>query len=194
MPFRLTRQLTDIMSPVGVNGIFRHCMIYAMSSLRKKRNILLDFCEVFINDPLLDWIKSNKDRQQTTLLFGSSSGQTEQSLHEENESTMWSMISEGRNIDLKDIQNPQGKIDVVKLKLIGMKSSKVMLEELAQSKHAKAQYYNNLKEVVVGMTDRYRSQLKTDFLTVIQQVDCLIDHCTDPNILGRTWIGWSPFI
>jgi len=22
----------------------------------------------------------------------------------------------------------------------------------------------------------------------------LIDHSRDPNILGRTWIGWSPYI
>jgi len=32
------------------------------------------------------------------------------------------------------------------------------------------------------------------FLTVEEQVDCLVDMATDDNILGRTWVGWSPWI
>ena len=28
---------------------------------------------------------------------------------------------------------------------------------------------------------------------VEEQVDCLIDHATDSNILGRTWVGWEPW-
>jgi len=31
-------------------------------------------------------------------------------------------------------------------------------------------------------------------LTVDQQLDCLIDLATDPNILGRLWIGWEPWM
>jgi len=27
-----------------------------------------------------------------------------------------------------------------------------------------------------------------------EQVDCLIEMARDPNILGRTWIGWSPYV
>ena len=26
------------------------------------------------------------------------------------------------------------------------------------------------------------------------QVDCLVDLATDPNVLGRTWEGWAPFV
>lgn len=26
------------------------------------------------------------------------------------------------------------------------------------------------------------------------QVNCLIDQATDPNILGRTWGGWEPWM
>ena len=29
---------------------------------------------------------------------------------------------------------------------------------------------------------------------VEEQVDCLIDHATDPNILGRTYVGWEPWV
>jgi len=31
-------------------------------------------------------------------------------------------------------------------------------------------------------------------LTVDQQVDCLVDLATDPNVLGRFWVGWEPWM
>ena len=46
MPFRLTRVFEGLTRPVGLNGIFRHSMIHALTSIRKKRYLLLDFCEV----------------------------------------------------------------------------------------------------------------------------------------------------
>lgn len=33
-----------------------------MTAFRKKRHILLDFCEVFINDPLIEQIKIGKTK------------------------------------------------------------------------------------------------------------------------------------
>lgn len=53
------------MNPVGINGLFRHSMISAMTALKKKRHLLLDFCEVFINDPILDWQKLSKNKRFT---------------------------------------------------------------------------------------------------------------------------------
>lgn len=38
-------------------------MVSSMAALKKKRNILLEFCEVFINDPLVDWVKLTKDKK-----------------------------------------------------------------------------------------------------------------------------------
>jgi len=29
---------------------------------------------------------------------------------------------------------------------------------------------------------------------VAEQVDVLIEQATDPNILGRTWQGWAPWL
>jgi DNA-dependent protein kinase catalytic subunit len=31
-------------------------------------------------------------------------------------------------------------------------------------------------------------------LSVEEQVQCIIEQSTDLNILGRTWLGWQPFI
>jgi len=57
VPFRLTHVFRELMSPVGVDGPFRHSMIAAMVALRRKRHLIFDFCEIFIEDPLLDWEK-----------------------------------------------------------------------------------------------------------------------------------------
>lgn len=42
--------------------------------------------------------------------------------------------------------------------------------------------------------DNIRSQLPDKGLSVEQQVAALIDQATDPNILGRTYAGWEPWM
>lgn len=39
-----------------------------------------------------------------------------------------------------------------------------------------------------------RARLGEKELSVEEQVDCLIDQATDPNILGRTYVGWEPWM
>jgi len=60
MPFRLTRIFESLLEPVGTNGIFRYSMIYALTALRNKKNLLLTCCDVFIKDPLIEWIRLAK--------------------------------------------------------------------------------------------------------------------------------------
>ena len=31
-------------------------------------------------------------------------------------------------------------------------------------------------------------------LYLVAQVECLVELATDPNILGRAWTGWAPYI
>jgi DNA-dependent protein kinase catalytic subunit len=62
MPFRLTKVFQGLTKPVGLNGIFRHSMVAALSCLKAKRHVLMDFCEIFINDPLLDMLKIARDK------------------------------------------------------------------------------------------------------------------------------------
>jgi len=42
--------------------------------------------------------------------------------------------------------------------------------------------------------DNVRATLPSSGLTVDQQADCLVDLATDPNILGRFWAGWEPWM
>ena len=43
-------------------------------------------------------------------------------------------------------------------------------------------------------TSSIRARLPASGLTVSQQVDCLLDLATDANILGRSWVGWEPWM
>lgn len=42
--------------------------------------------------------------------------------------------------------------------------------------------------------ENIRAQLPHTDLNEEDQVAALIDQATDPNILGRTWAGWEPWV
>lgn len=39
-------------------------MVHAMTALRRRGSLILDTCEIFVKEPLLDWVKDAKQRQQ----------------------------------------------------------------------------------------------------------------------------------
>ena len=39
-----------------------------------------------------------------------------------------------------------------------------------------------------------RAKLPAAGLPVEKQVDCLLDQAMDPNVLGRVWVGWEPWM
>ena len=57
-PIRLTRQLIELMSPIGTAGLFRATMIQTMNILRENSDLLLSTMDVFIKEPLLEWTVS----------------------------------------------------------------------------------------------------------------------------------------
>jgi DNA-dependent protein kinase catalytic subunit len=58
IPIRLTRQLTQLMSPIGTAGLFRATMIQTMNALRENSDLLLSTMDVFIKEPLMEWMVS----------------------------------------------------------------------------------------------------------------------------------------
>ncbi|OMJ94285.1 hypothetical protein SteCoe_2629 [Stentor coeruleus] len=160
MPFRMTRQFLSLMSPEGPQGELRQSMIICLKALRKHKNIILDCCEVFRNEPLLEWIKPLK--------------------------TSYNVSEEFADI-------PSFKLEVVKKKLTGINSALIMLEELEKTIHNNSNIQDRIAEAVLGPKDSLRNN-NSNVLSVDLQVDILLEHATDPNILGRTWIGWSPTV
>ncbi|CAD8069351.1 unnamed protein product [Paramecium sonneborni] len=196
MPFRLTQVFEGLAKPIGLGGLYKSQFVKVMSAFRKKRHILLDFCEVFINDPLIEQIKIGKNKGMSDEFRQRLEEQSkiEEQIYNKTGDSM-SMISLDQQ-RIKETWYPRKKIDIVHKKLIGVHCSLILLEEFDESRHQSARYADNLRKAIQGINqNRLRHQFqKHQTLSVIQQVDCLIDLATDPNILGRAWKGWVPFI
>ncbi len=67
MPFRLTRQIEGVMAPYSHYGIFGATLTYVFRALQEKKEILLDCSEIFVKDPLFDWVKSAKSKLNTSM-------------------------------------------------------------------------------------------------------------------------------
>lgn len=70
-----------------------------------------------------------------------------------------------------------------------------MLRELNKNTSIDATSRAKLGEAVKGVApDNIRAVVPAHCVDAKQQVECLIDQATDPNLLGRLWVGWQPFI
>jgi len=69
VPFRLTRQLSSFLNPLGPKGLLEHPMVCIMKALQGKKDIILNTMDVFVKEPLLDWRKFalNQAKQQSTF-------------------------------------------------------------------------------------------------------------------------------
>ncbi|XP_023247140.1 DNA-dependent protein kinase catalytic subunit-like [Copidosoma floridanum] len=94
---------------------------------------------------------------------------------------------------------PHDKIDVVKKKLSGMNPAAVLLKELADAHCQSLEtdvLYSKYKTIVTGSDylNSARSKLFDGNLTPEEQVQCLLEQAKDFNLLGRMWVGWTPFL
>jgi DNA-dependent protein kinase catalytic subunit len=106
---------------------------------------------------------------------------------------------------------PQQKIEIAKRKLLGENpvgqftyfmnafnhsflSLAILLHELSVA-HEKKRFYHDLQNVVRGDPQfNVRATIGTTCANVKEQADCLLDLAMDPNVLGRSWLGWSPHV
>lgn len=90
---------------------------------------------------------------------------------------------------------PKKKIDIARRKLELENPAYITWSELKESVHASHAYIKSLQDIVLGDPKvNIRARVKERCSDVKQQVDCLVDQATDPNILGRSWFGWAPWI
>lgn len=61
--------------------------------------------------------------------------------------------------------------------------------------HERSPAYSDFAAVARGNPNHdLRAKEPEDGLSEETQVRCLIDQATDPNILGRVWEGWEPWM
>jgi len=86
------------------------------------------------------------------------------------------------------------QVDNARRKLTGEHPADIMLQELI-AKHGGTTHWPALQTIVKGDANHtFRATLSGQNLSVDEQVRCLLDQATDPNILGRSWQGWKPWL
>ena len=66
--------------------------------------------------------------------------------------------------------------------------------DLKHGHQSKKEEFTAMKKVLMGERGTLRSKVGEVCSSVEEQVDCLIDHASDPNVLGRTWVGWESWV
>ncbi|XP_066122188.1 DNA-dependent protein kinase catalytic subunit isoform X1 [Saccopteryx bilineata] len=170
MPFRLTRQFINLMLPMKETGVMYSVMVHALRAFRSHLTLLITTMDVFVKEPSFDW----KNFEQKMLKKGGS----------------W--IQEV-NVTEKSWY-PRQKIHYAKRKLTGANPAVITCDELRLG-HEKVPAFDDYVAVARGNKDHnIRAREPASGLSEEAQVKCLIDQATDPNILGRTWVGWEPWM
>lgn len=166
MPFRLTPQITNVFRPVGPAGMLRETMVAALGILKESRLVVTAVLEAFVSEPTDDWLGFVR-RQEGTV-----------------EDSKVEIFSKDR-------------IKLLKAKLGGINPSNVTLWAVSQNKFVKNDQIvkDILRDVILGSSgENMWKDVGKNGLSSHQQVDVLLEQACDPNILGRTWVGWEPFM
>ena len=54
IPFRLTKCFKEVCDPIGLNGPFKKHFMNSYEILKKKMKLIINYCQVFIDDPLIE--------------------------------------------------------------------------------------------------------------------------------------------
>lgn len=188
MPFRLTQNFVHLSFPLSLDGLFRNSMVLAMRALKEVRFLVIDACEVFVRDPLIDWVKIARAKELSSVPDKKRIIDEKKEMMEEEPFRSQNMSEVGLD------WYPKQKIEIVKDKLKGSSPVAIMIKELQSTRHQNENYFENVKKVVKGHLSRKRSQMGMGHLSLCDQTDALIDMATDPDVLGRAWTGWSPYV
>uniref|UniRef100_A0A8C5C632 DNA-dependent protein kinase catalytic subunit n=1 Tax=Gadus morhua TaxID=8049 RepID=A0A8C5C632_GADMO len=170
MPFRLTRQFVSLMEPLKEAGLIQSVMVHSLRAFRSQPELLLNTMDVFVKEPSLDW----KNFELKQLKKGGT----------------WTLTVNTKEINWYPLQ----RVDFARRKLEGANPATITSEELRLGLE-KDPAFPGMQRVALGTEEHnVRARLPALGLTVEQQVACLLDQATDPNLLGRVWGGWEPWV
>ncbi|GAQ84757.1 putative phosphatidylinositol kinase, partial [Klebsormidium nitens] len=185
VPFRLTRQFAQLLRPLDTLDLLKIDMTRVMTVLQENKDVLVAVMDVFVKEPLVDW--RNESLKRRAALGAKGRKGAVAALRDGDEDEQMEVL-EQEHVSLK--------IENAARKLARWNPAEVTLAELQQSMVNGKPFFRSLEGIVRG-DPRVNARAKVDgkiCATVQQQVECLIDQATDPNLVGRMWIGWAPWV
>ncbi|ORY53674.1 hypothetical protein BCR33DRAFT_779027 [Rhizoclosmatium globosum] len=175
VPFRLTNQIEKFLLPLGVQNLMVHPMTNTLAAIQEEKDGLINALNIFVNEPLIEWRKFAKLQMQRqgkgTVAISSMSDSLA--------APEW---------------YPRQKLEIARRKLDRENPIFITADELKNG-HEKKKWYKNMRVTLMGdPVINIRAKAGNICQTPKEQVECLIDLAMDPNVLGRAWLGWSPFM
>lgn len=183
IPFRLTPQFTNLLRPLDSVGLLSHHCALSMKAFRVEASVLVRTMDVFLQDPIVDWVQScSKKREEV----GEEDGAPEQ----------------GRKTKDTVIWEPRRRIRNAERKLNGFNPMDILIDDISKNNMCtKFNSHTALSGIIRGQAvgkhvpERVKSAaLQEEVLSITDQVTCLIDMATDPNILGRQYQGLATWV
>lgn len=184
-PFRLSRQFSEFLAPLNTGGLWFHSAARTMTCLRENRTKLLQVMDVFINEPLMDWI-SHAENRATSALRQAAATASKSAADKE-----WQWLA-------------QSLVDVADMKMRGIRPSLVMAAELRERRKkpiesavnavCRAAKVNPESFKGVKLVDAKKWAGPGKEVSVHDQVAELVLMATDGSILVRQFIGSKSFV
>eukprot|EP00903_Cladosiphon_okamuranus_P011333 g10683.t1 len=189
IPFRLTNQFQNLLQPLDSVGLLKGHMVSILQALRGGSEVLLATMDVFLNEPVLDWISEGADRRQNNSKRGDG---------DDDDSSADDAAGSGGRSQPAPPPEAWRKIKNARRKLQGENPVAIVVDDIAQNMHVKkARSLEKIKGIVGGGSGsrvRSRPENSDGWLSVENQVECLIDLATDPDVLGRQYIGLATWV
>ncbi|TDH65727.1 hypothetical protein CCR75_003605 [Bremia lactucae] len=204
IPFRYTRQMEFVFQPYDGANLVCQDMQAVFDALRSKRQVIESVMNVFLHDPLLDWQQSTAMHQK--VLFESVTEGDTSTFHDSDaemedvqESADFRSNKNGTASTARGIANaawlPDIKIAIARRKLDGISPALLLKEELSQNSHLThhlSKFYALVDAASFGDIDERDNEVTT--LSSLGQAQQLLAIATAPDLLGRTFQGWMPWV
>ncbi|RLN87911.1 hypothetical protein BBJ28_00013134 [Nothophytophthora sp. Chile5] len=208
VPFRYTRQMDFVFQPYDGANLLAQDMQAVFEALRAKRQVIESVMDVFLHEPLMDW-------QQSTTIH-------QKGLIQESEGTEIPTLQDS-DVEMKEEEEPRRtrvprsdkkasasipseagatawlpdvKIAIARRKLEGVSPKLLLKEELAQNLHLSRQLgkFHSLIDSACGSDDVATGNEEMAAMSSLAQAQELLALATSPDLLGRTYHGWMPWL
>jgi DNA-dependent protein kinase catalytic subunit len=194
IPFRLTSQLRALFQPLDGTNLLRHYMIQTLQSIQSDygRETLENALEIYVNDPVVDWLKGTYDKEEMNELRDDLQWEPRRRIHNAMRKIngyhpVHLLVEElKQNARVKQFDS----VDSITSILWQSANNTVATDTSSSSSSAAAgnsSTSNEMKQNLIKRKPDYR-------IDTASQVDVLINLATDPNILTRQWVGLLPWL